>query len=690
MATIQSSIQLMDQMSGPLMNIVSSINTTISALKDINNTNVNIDTTSLITAQTAISQAGATIKEMENQIRNNTSAQNEFNNSLQNSTLGADKLLGKLKKVAAAYMGVQTVKAGINLSDTMTQNTARLNLMNDGKQSTPELQNMIFQSAQNSRGNYLDTTDSIAKMGLMAPDAFNSNKEIVGFMELINKQFKIAGTSTGGIDAAMLQLTQAMGSGVLRGEELNSILEQAPIIVRNIAKYMNIPVGQIKDIASKGKITATIVKNAMFAAVDDINSQFESIPMTFTDIATKFKNDAVKNFEPVAVQINNILNSSRVKEFVANATSGISTLVNILSPSLNLIIAVGTKIYDNWSIIEPVLGTVIATIAAYNIGLGIMAVKTGIVSGATLIHNLALIAHSILLGTTNEALIATTSAQWGLNAAMLACPVTWIAAGIIAVIGVLYLGVAIFNKFAGTSISATGIVVGAFYGVVTVVKNAFAGVYNYTMQMIETVYNALTSISEFIVNVLFGNPFKAIGNFIMDLVILAINGLKLLGTVSDTILGTNTVKALDGLQNRMEEFKKNNIGENIVEFARLDLSEKRIKYEDPLQAAKNGYNSWENINLGSVIDEETKNIFKNIEGNTKSMSDSLDLSLEEVKYMRDLAEMEVINRFTTAEVKVEVQNNNTISSSMDLDDVVDGITGKLSEKVQMMAEGVYD
>lgn len=690
MATIQSSIQLMDQMSGPLMNIVSSINTTILALKDINNTNVNIDTTSLITAQTTINQAGAAIKEMENQIRNNTSAQNEFNNSLQNSALGADKLLGKLKKVATAYIGVQTVKAGINLSDTMTQNTARLNLMNDGKQSTPELQNMIFQSAQNSRGNYLSTTDSIAKMGLMAPDAFNSNKEIVGFMELINKQFKIAGTSAGGIDAAMLQLTQAMGSGVLRGEELNSILEQAPIIVRNIAKYMNVPVGQIKDIASKGKITATIVKNAMFAAVDDINSQFESMPMTFTDIATKFKNDAVKNFEPVAVQINNILNSRRVKEFVANATSGINTLVSILSPSLNLIIAVGAKIYDNWSIIEPVLGTVIATIAAYNIGLGIMAVKTGIVSGATLIHNLALIAHSILLGSTNEALIATTSAQWGLNVAMLACPVTWIAAGIIAVIGVLYLGVAIFNKFAGTSISATGIMAGAFYSVVTVVRNAFAGVYNYTMQMIETVYNALTSIAEFIVNVLFGNPFKAIGNFIMDLVVLAINGLKLLGTVSDTILGTNTVQALDGLQNRMEGFKKNNIGENTIEFARLDLSEKRIKYEDPLQAAKNGYNSWENVNLGSAIDEETKNIFKNIERNTGASKDSLDLSLEEVKYMRDLAEMEVINRFTTAEVKVEVQNNNTISSSMDLDDVVDGITGKLSEKVQMMAEGVYD
>lgn len=690
MATIQSSIQLMDQMSGPLMNIVSSINTTISALKDINNTNVNIDTTSLITAQTTINQAGAAIKEMENQIRNNTSAQNEFNNSLQNSALGADKLLGKLKKVATAYIGVQTVKAGINLSDTMTQNTARLNLMNDGKQSTPELQNIIFQSAQNSRGNYLDTTDSIAKMGLMAPDAFNSNKEIVGFMELINKQFKIAGTSAGGIDAAMLQLTQAMGAGVLRGEELNSILEQAPIIVRNIAKYMNVPVGQIKDIASKGKITATIVKNAMFAAVDDINGQFESIPMTFTDIATKFKNDAVKNFEPVAVQINNILNSRRVKEFVANAASGINTLVSILSPSLNLIIAVGAKIYDNWSIIEPVLGTVIATIAAYNIGLGIMAVKTGIVSGATLIHNLALIAHSVLLGTTDKALIATTSAQWGLNAAMLACPITWIAAGIIAVIGVLYLGVAIFNKFAGTSISATGIVVGTFYGVVTVVKNAFAGVYNYTMQMIETVYNALTSVAEFIVNVLFGNPFKAIGNFIMDLVILAINGLKLLGTVSDTILGTNTVQALDGLQNRMEEFKKNNIGENTIEFARLDLSEKRIKYEDPLQAAKNGYNSWKNVNLGSAIDEETKNIFKNIERNTGASKDSLDLSLEEVKYMRDLAEMEVINRFTTAEVKVEVQNNNTISSSMDLDDVVDGITGKLSEKVQMMAEGVYD
>ena len=390
MATIQSSIQLMDGMSKPLASIVSAINLTISALDKVNGTNVNINTSELTGARAEIIKAGADLKRLENDIteniRRNEEAQNDFNRSLRNGVSNADNLYSKIKRYIGVYAGIQGLKNSFNLSDTVTQNTARLNLMLDNYNSPnekivnnnqtainntdnsiysdvlnntkniinnseknlinnidnsvssdilknqisnnsidntktvitenqgtninlPQLQDMIFESAQRSRGDYLATSDSIGKMGLMAGDAFNSGQEIISFMELINKQFKIAGANAAGIDAAMLQLTQAMGSGVLRGEEYNSILEQAPVIIQNIAKYLNVPKGQLKNMAAEGKITADVVKNAMFYAATDINEKFEAIPKTFRDSVVNMKNNFVKEFTPISQRLNTFANS---------------------------------------------------------------------------------------------------------------------------------------------------------------------------------------------------------------------------------------------------------------------------------------------------------------------------------------------------------------------------------------------
>ena len=163
----------------------------------------------------------------------------------------------------------------LDLSDSLVATRARLDLINDGLQTTEELQDMIMKSANRSRASYLSTADAVAKMGIMAKDAFSSNEELIDFAELINKQFTISGAEASQIDAAMLQLTQAMGSGVLRGEELNSIFEQAPTIVQTIADYLNVSIGKIREMASEGKITSTVVKNAMLASADEINAKFE-------------------------------------------------------------------------------------------------------------------------------------------------------------------------------------------------------------------------------------------------------------------------------------------------------------------------------------------------------------------------------------------------------------------------------
>lgn len=692
MAEINASINLMNGMTQPLMNVINSVNNVIATLNAVNNTKVKIDTSSLKATQTVLNNTSADLlrmqREMENEITNNTLAQENFNNSLRSASTASDNLFSKIKRVATAYVGIQTMKAGINLSDTMTQNTARLNLMNDGNQSTEELQKMIYQSAQSSRGDYLGTTDSIAKMGLMAGDAFGSNTELIGFMELINKQFKIAGTSAAGIDAAMLQLTQAMGAGALRGEELNSVLEQAPIIVKNIAKYMGVPVGQIKDLASEGKITADVVKNAMFTAAQDINKQFESIPMTFTDIVTQIKNTAIQGFQPIAKQINSILNSDRMKEFINSSVILIGKLTSVLSSSIDLIAGIGAAIYDNWSLIAPVLGTVVAGITAYNVALGVIAVKTAIVKGATLAYNLALIAQNTLHGVNNTALITSTAAQWGLNAAMLACPITWIVAGIMLTVGALYLGVAAFNKFTGATISATGIITGAIYGI-------GAHIYN----MIATSVNMFISFAEFLANILH-HPIIGMKRLFYNFCISIVNMVKSTMSVIDKIIDTGISDKLSEIESNLQVKFEATTVEGYRDFktatgGRLDY----MKLKDTGEAVTKGYKTGENLsnslsltsNLGlnSGMMDQTNSYLNQISGNTAKTNTSLDLTKEELKYMRDLAEQEVINRYTTASMKVEVSNNNNISNALDIDDVAQMFTNKLVESAATVAEGNY-
>ena len=240
------------------------------------------------------------------------------------------------------------VKKVVELADSMTTTRARLDLMNDGLQTTAELQDMIMASANRSRASYQSTADAVSKMGIMAKDAFGSNEELIAFSELINKQFTIAGTSAAGIDAAMLQLTQAMSSGVLRGEELNSVFEQAPTVIQTIADYLGVPIGKIREMAAEGQITSTIVKNAMLASADEINAKFEQMPMTFSQVWTIAKNAILEAFTPV----------------------------------LTMIGQAAQWIYDNWSTIAPIFWGLAAAVLGYAVALGIQTAATWIATGA--------------------------------------------------------------------------------------------------------------------------------------------------------------------------------------------------------------------------------------------------------------------------------------------------------------------
>lgn len=623
----------------------------------------------------------------EADIRDNTAAQEEFNRSILQGSRHSDGLLSKIGRIALAYAGFQTLKSGINLSDNLTQNVARLNLMNDGNQTTDELQAMIYQAAANSRGDALGNIESISKMGLMAGDAFSSNTELVGFMELINKQFKISGTSAEGISAAMLQLTQAMGAGALRGEELNSILEQAPLIVKNIANYMGVPVGQIKDLASEGKITSEVVKNAMFNAADTINKQFNSIPLTFADITTSMRNEAIKKFQNISSQLSSILNSERFRGFTNSFVDSIGIVLDIASRGMMVLSALGATIYDNWAVISPVIKSVAGIMSVYAGAVAISTIANGTMAVAQLASAVAMTIYNVATGKAIALTQQQTLAQWGFNSAILANPIVLIVSGVVAA---LYLGVAAFNKFAGTSVSATGIIVGAFYAVGAVIHNVIGAVYNATLQLGSSIYNYIAGIVEFIGNV-FTHPITAISNLFLNFTNFIIDQLKVIGKITDTILGTNVSNTLGEIQNSLNNFVLDKVGENSFKVERKDFSKMMIDYKDPWQAAQNGYNFISDFNLKDEGKEATEKLLGDIAKNTEVSANNSDLTTEEIKYMRDLAEMEVINRFTTTEIKVEVGGiTNQVNNSMDVESLYSNISDKLRETVAVVAEGVYD
>ena len=698
MATIQSSIQLMDGMSKPLASIVSAINLTISALDRVNGTNVNINTSELTGARAEIIRAGADLKRIENDIaeniRKNEEAQNGFNRSLRNGASNADNLYSKIKRFVGVYAGIQGLKNSLSLSDTLAQNSARLNLVLENynspdKQVTgnnisqapvnlnlPQLQDMIFQSAQRSRGDYLATSDSIGKMGLMAGDAFNSGQEIISFMELINKQFKIAGTNAAGIDAAMLQLTQAMGSGVLRGEEYNSILEQAPVIIQNIAKYLNVPKGQLKNMAAEGKITADVVKNAMFYAAADINEKFEAIPKTFRDSVVNMKNNFVKEFLPISQRLNTFANSEGFMIFTNGVIKGIGSVVRVTVSALDIMGKIGKFTHDNWDVIAPVIGGVTTAVIAYKSALilsNVELLKNNILQGKNTLGAVLMGAKNFYLaGSTFMATVATQ----GLNAALMASPLGIVAGGLALVVGGLYAGVAAFNALTGKAVSATGIITGSVAALVGSVLNY--GVF---------LWNNLVSVAEAFVNI-WKHPIYSVKKLFWDLVISILDIFDNFSGIIDTIAGTDYSKKIKDYRTSIQ--------------ADLDIAKPKDYIDSNLKI--NPFNTGNMMKTTYEKTAEVGNIFKNetavdmtesndylkgILNNTASMSEGLDLTTEEIKYMRDAAEMEVINKFTTAEIKMEVQNSNMISNNVDIHDVIDEFTEYLREKMQMTAEGVH-
>lgn len=667
-------------------------------------------------ANEAYLRLSGTISNTERYIRDNVDEQGRFNREIQEGTQDANQLMNMIKGAVAAYATIQTLTSALDLSDQLTSTTARLNLMNDGLQTTQDLQNMIYLSAERARGSYQATADAVSKLGLMAGDAFSSSEEIIAFMEQVNKQFTIAGTEAAGIDAAMLQLTQAMGSGVLRGEEYNSILEQAPNIIQAIADYMEVPKGQLKDMAAEGQITADIVKAAMFAAADETNAKFESMPKTFNQIWTSFQNTALMAFQPVLQRLNEIANSEAFDTFVNNAISALSTVAGVALEIFDLLVGVAGVVSDNWSWLSPIIYGVTAALIAYYTALGIyngiQLISNGIKAAAAFAEQV----HAASLAMEAGATFAATAAQYGFNAALMACPITWIIVLIIALIALFYAAVAAVNKFAGASVSATGIICGVFMVAAAFIGNLFVTLINFVIDIFVVLWNFIAAFANFFANV-FTDPVGAIARLFFDLVDTVLSLLQSLASAIDTIFGSNLAGAVSGWRDSLGGWVDSTFGEGTEVMEQLnaqDLHLGRFEYGSAWDA---GYN------FGAGIDESISNFdpsslfdtnvpgandyadlsnygaglggigsgVDDIANNTGSIKDSLDITEEDLKYLRDIAEQEAINRFTTAEISVDMSGmQNTVNNNGDLDGFVSGLTDAVNEAVDIITEGVHE
>lgn len=720
MATIRTAIALYDGVTAPLKSMHKAMNVVLNSFEAMQRASGNaVDTAAIREAREELARAGAAFDEIDDHIQNAENQQNRFNRKVRDGSTAADGLWRKLKGVAATVGGLAAVKQIIGVSDNLASTKARLNLIVDDGGSVAALEKKVMASAQRSRSAYFATASAIASMGANAKAAFGSTDEIIAFMEQINKQFVIGGASAQGQAAAMTQLTQAMAAGALRGEELNSILENAPGIARAIESYMGVAEGSIKNYAEQGLVTAEVVKNAMFAAADETNARFESMPKTWAQIWTEMQNKALSVFHPILAKINEIGNSEQFAQAADGLINSLAAVASVAVVVFEGLAGGAAWVVDNWSWLSPIiLGVAAALGVYYGAQLAANAVEA-ISKGLHVAMAGAKMMQLAVTGALTAATAAQTATQYGLNAAMYACPVVWIIMLIIALIAVFYAAVAAVNKFAGTSVSATGIICGAFMAALAFLGNLFVTLFNLVVDVFTTIYNLVATVANFIGNV-FNDPVGAVCRLFFDLADTVLSILQALASAIDTIFGSNLAGAVQGWRDSLGGWVDSTFGKGTEIMAKLNADDMKLgRFEygtafdlgykfgegvddkvsglfdfssmDTMGAATSGLGAADGLGAfgtGNTLDGIYGNT-GDTAGNTAAMSEALDIAEDDLAYLRDIAEREAINRFTTAEIRIDMINNNTIAEGNDLDGIIAQLEDKLEDAMIEVSEGVH-
>ncbi|HBH1814013.1 TPA: tape measure protein, partial [Clostridioides difficile] len=650
MATIQTSIRIFDGMTPAFRNMTNAINTTINSFDRLQQRLHNpLNAGGIQISQQSLNNIENILTRIEQNIEKADEQQRRFNEDINKGVSNTDRLLGSVKKIAGAYMGLKTIGGLGSLSDQMTSTNARLAMTNDGQLSDGGLNKMIFQSAERSRASYLDTAQIVSRIGMNAGSAFSSTREIVSFAEQLNKKFIIAGASTQEMSSALLQLTQGLGSGVLRGEELNAVFESAPNIIRSIADYLDVDIGKIRGMASEGMLTADIVKNSLLAAAEQTNTEFEKMPLTIGQIFTSIKNNAIMIFGAIQKKIEDTVSSRGFRTFIVNITDAIYVLGNVgysvfnglidlfSSPAFqgffNLMIvgvsmitqglgwiitqalSVANVFAQNWSIISPVIYGIVGAFIAYKVIIYSVLIAQTIYTAITFTQCFVTALLSGELYVATKAMLINKLMTLGVSRANVTLCVTMImvVATIALVIAAIFVGVAIFNHFAGASISATGVVVGAFYFLGACIYDVFAGAWNIVMAFAEFFVNSFNIViynvqmlfykfQNFVIDSMgdvggsFDNCATALANAFVSAANIAIKGINGVIKALNLIPGVNinTLGSLDKIDSFVKQYKdyQKTLKEPIKP---QDWKAPYAEIKNPFDSYKKGYEVGQNL-----------------------------------------------------------------------------------------------
>ena len=539
----------------------------------------------------------------------------------QTASTATSGFLGKLQGLVGAYMGLQGLRAVVDLSDAVSGTTARLNMMNDGLQTTKELQDMIFQSAQRSRGDYLSTAGFVSQLGTLAGDAFSSNAEIIAFAEQINKQIALSGTSSQAASAAIYQLTQGLSSGALRGEELNSVLEQTPMIAQTIADYMGVTTGEMRELASEGKITANVVKNALLASAEETNAAFENMPKTWGQVWTSFKNQAIMAGQPVLNFINLLANNI---EIVLPLVIGLGTAFAIF------------QVAANW---------------------------VNICTAAT-----------TMLTNAQRMLGAAMATAWGPPLIIITLVIT-----------AVYALTAAFNKLTGSSVSATGIITGAFAGLATLVING-----------VIRIQNVFAAFANFFGNV-FKNPVAAVKMLFFQLADTAIGYIAKIAAAIEALINKIPGVSVDITSSidRVHQWVKTGM-ENVKNESDWKEYVKSWDYQDIAKNAASGYEWGANLFGGDSVGIPTgttdvEQYLADIASDTDSIKGAVSTTQEDLKMMVDMAERRFVANvnLSAPAPTITIQGQNTGNSREDTRRMLNQIAKVLQEDMNSSTQMNY-
>ena len=707
MPGLNTSIQITDRLSPAFRTMTQSINVCLGAFADMQTaTGQAVNTAAIRAAQAAMNDLNMEASRIDDELREAATAQHQFNDSVRTGHTAAEGLLGKVKAVVGAYVGMRAVSGVAGLSDEMAQTAARLNLMNDGLQTTAELQEKIYRSAQNSRAAYMDTAAAVSRMGMLAKDAFSGNDELIQFTELMNKNFKVGGAGAQEQAAAMYQLTQAMASGRLQGDEYRSIIENAPLLASAIEDYMvNVQhaQGSMKDWASEGLLTAGVIKAAMFNAADEINAKFEEIPMTWSDVANSVKNAGVMAFQPILQQINQIANNANTQTVVQGIVGGMETIAAAVGPVLNFMVDGAGWVVENWSMIEPLVWGVAGAVGAYAIAQGIANVQAAIANGQGAAYVTLQLAKAAGLAVVALMTGNATLMQTAYNTAVAAFPGIFILTIIGLVVSALVKWV---QSVGGVKIAWAIMVDYVKYGIALLIADismANTRIANFCGKIALSFkamgINMANAVGESKVNIL---------TYLQDLInnsISMINGfIDILNKIPGVSIEAISWTATFATDAAMAEADKKSARESSFKVAEAAYANEKANRERKSQQLLEKAN-YEHANRRREIEQMRKEATENksekanetalnyaalTEANTGKIADSTEISSEDLKYLRDIAERDIIDRTVFRDIKVDLGGViNQVNEMSDLDGIAEYIGESVRREMLISAEGVH-